>query len=184
MIELERLVQLALDDLDEAAATSVEEHVLGCGACAATLERLLHIGSAVRDVVRAGRMAFPCSTALLDEMRAAGLITRAYRLAPNQVVPCTVAAEDIYTATTLEADLRDVAQVDIVRTTPAGSTRMRDVPFDSELGLASYLSRADLLRTIPSTRIKLELLSVTGSGEHKLAEYFLEHTASAPATTG
>jgi hypothetical protein len=182
MMDLDRLVRLASGELDETAATAVEAHVLACTACATTLERLLRLGAAVRAVIRAGQVAFPCSAALADELRAAGLITRDYRLAPDQVVPCTVGAKDIYTVTTLEADLRDAAHVDIVRTTAAGSARMRDVPFDAERGLAIYVSRADQLRTMPSTRIKLELLAVDPAGERKLGEYFLEHTAFAPGS--
>jgi hypothetical protein len=182
MIDLDRLVLLALDELDETEASAVETHVLGCGPCAATLERLLRIGGAVREVVRAGQLAFPCSPALLQELRTAGLISRAYRLAPDQVVPCTVGARDIYTLTTLEAELRGVSQLDLVRTTAEGSARMRDLPFDAGSGLAMYVSRGDLLRKIPTTRIKLELVAVEPAGERTLGEYFLDHTAYAPAT--
>jgi hypothetical protein len=182
MIELERLVLLALDELDDAAAAEVEAHILACGACATTLERLLRIGRAVRELIRAGQATFPCSAALIEEMRAAALISREYRLAPDQVVACTAGAADIYAATTLEADLRDVAQVDIVITSPAGSARLQDVPFDAERGLATYVSRSDQLRTLPSTRIELELLAVDPAGERKLGQYFLEHTAFVPRT--
>jgi putative zinc finger protein len=181
MIAIERLVMLALGELDATAAAEVEEHILSCGACASTLERVLAIGDAARDLVLAGKVASPISPALLAELEAAGLVSRRYHLAPDRVLPCTVGADDVYSLTTLEADLRDVEHVDLVQTTPLGAIRMRDVPFDAERGLVSYVSRADLLRALPSARIRLELFAVDASGERKVSEYFLEHTAYHPA---
>ena len=176
MIELERLVRLALDEVDDVEAAEIEEHVLACSSCAATLEHLLGIGGAVREVVRTGQLAFPVSGALVTELEGAGLVSRSYRLAADQVVPCAVGGEDIYTLTTLEADLRGVRQVDVVRIAFGTSARMTDVPFDATQGLVSYVSRADVLRTLPSARIALALFAVEASGERKLAEYFLDHT--------
>ena len=184
MIDFEQLVRLALDELDEAEATEIDEHVLRCGACASTLERLVHIRGGVRDLVLAGKLAFPAGTVLIDELTAAGLISRTYRLAPGEVLPCAVDATDVYALTTLRANLDGVMRVDVVQSTPAGSTRMMDVPFDAEQGLVSFVSRSDVLRSLPSTRLRLEVFAVDGSdertGQRKIAEYFLEHTASPP----
>ena len=178
MIALERLVMLSLDELGVAEAADVEEHVLACGICASRLERLLRIGAAVRELVRAGQFAFPVSAALLEELQRAGLVSRSYVLAPDQLVPCAVGAEDIYAATTLEADLRGVERIDLVRTAAGGSLRMNDLPFDAERGLVRFVSRSDVLRTLPSGRFKLELFAVDASGARKVSEYFLEHTGS------
>ena len=46
-----------------------------------------------------------------------------------------------------------------------------------------YVTRSDVLRKLPSTRVTLELFAVgasdkesgEGSGERKLAQYFLDH---------
>jgi hypothetical protein len=181
VIDLDRLIGLALGDLDASDATVGDEHVLACGPCASVLERLLAIGGAVRTLVRAGQIAFPASAAMVERLAAAGLISRRYQLAPDQALPCSVGPADIYTATTLEgpAELRGVQQIDIVRTTPAGSTRMRDVPFERRSGLVTFLSRSDVLRMLPSVRIQLDLVAVDPSGERKLAAYFLDHTALA-----
>jgi hypothetical protein len=181
VIELERLVKLALDELGETEAADVEEHVLACGSCAATLERLLRLGDAVREVVRAGKLAFPATGGLVTELERAGLVSRSYLLAPDRIVPCAVSAEDIYAVTTFEADLRGVERVDIVRTVLGRSIRMNDVPFDAESGLVRIVSRSDVLRTLPTTRIKLELFAVEGSGERRLSEYFLDHTGASGA---
>ena len=176
MIELERLVRLALDELDDVEAAEVEEHVLACSSCAATLERLLGIGGAVREIVRAGQLAFPVSGALLTELERAGLVSRYYRLAADCIVPCSVGARDIYAVTTLEADLRGVERVDLVRTILGDSVRMNDLPFDAEHGLVRFVSRSDLLRKLPTARVELALSAVDGSGERRLSEYFLDHT--------
>jgi hypothetical protein len=177
VIELERLVMHALDELGEAEAAVIDEHVLGCGTCASTLERLLMIGGAVRGLVPAGKVSFPVSGALLQELDKAGLISRWYQIAPGRTVACSAEANDIFAATTLETDLGGVAQVDIVMSMHGHVQRMVDVPFDAEQGLVRYLARSDLLRTFPSARIRLELVAVAPSGERRLSEHFLEHTA-------
>jgi len=184
VIELDQLIGHALGELDEPAAAVVDEHVLACGRCAAVLERLLAIGDGVRALVQAGQVACPASAALVEELAAAGLISRRYRLAPDQPVACTVSADDIYAATTLEgpAEVRGVQQLDVVLTTPAGATRMRDAPFDPRSGLVMFLTRSDVLRKLPSCRIRVELVAVDASGERELAAYFLDHTA--PASPG
>ncbi len=178
MIDFEQLVRRALDELDEAEATKIDEHVLRCGTCASTLESLVHVRSGVRDLVSAGKIAFPAGTALIDQLTAAGLISRTYRLAPGEVLPCAVGAADVYALTTLLANLEGVMRVDVVQSTLAGSTRMMDVPFDADRGLVRFVSRSDVLRSLPSTRLRLEVFAVDGSDERKIAEYFLEHTAS------
>jgi hypothetical protein len=181
VIDLDRLISLALGELDESEATVVDEHVLACGPCAAVLARLLAIGGALRTLVRAGQIAFPASAAMVERLAVAGLISRRYQLAPDQTLPCSVGSADIYTATTLEgpAELRGVQQLDIVRTTPAGSIRIRDVPFDRRSGMVTFLSRSDVLRKLPSVHIQLELVAVDAAGERKLAAYYLDHTALA-----
>jgi hypothetical protein len=176
VIEHERLQLLALGDATEDAA-AVEEHVLSCAACAAALERLLAIGDGVRDAVSAGEVAFPVTPALAESLAAAGLVSKSYRLPPGGALPCSVGAADFYSLTTLEADLDGVARVDVVRTLPGGAVRMPDVPFDAARGTVAYVSRSDQLRALPSGRIRIELFAIDPSGERKIAEYFLDHTA-------
>jgi hypothetical protein len=177
VIDLERLVMLALGELGDQEAAEVEEHVLGCGTCASTLERLLRIGAAAREIVRSGKVALPVTASLVEQLTSAGLVSRSYHLAPGRIVPCTAGAVDIYALTTLEADLNGIERIDIVRTAPGSSVRMRDVPFDRASGLVRFVSRSDFLRTLPTTRLRLEVLAVDEAGERKLGEYFLDHTA-------
>jgi hypothetical protein len=180
VIDLDQLVRLALDELDEADAARVDEHVLACGTCASALERLLGIGPALRQLVQAGKVAFPVSAGLVEQLGAAGLISRTYHLVPDQLLPCSVGPADVYAATTLEASaLAGVEQIDVVRTTAAGSYRLHDVPFDRQRGRVTFVSRSDVLRKLPTCRIRFELYAVDASGERRLATYFLDHTSSA-----
>ena len=165
MIALEKLVMLALDELGEVEAAEVEEHVLGCGECAALLEHLLNIGGAVGEVVAEGKVGFSASgDAIVEKLKAAGLISRTYHLAPDHLLPCAVGAKDVYAMTTLEADLRGVAHLDLVQTTSLGSMRMQDVPFDAKRGLVRFVVRSDQLRMLPSTRVRLELFATDMNG--------------------
>jgi hypothetical protein len=181
VIAIEQLVMLALDELDEAEATAVESHILACGECAARFERLWRLTSVIGEILRSGQMSFPVTTAFADELRAAGLISRSYRLSPERIVPCEVSAEDIYSLTTLEAKLDDVEQVDLVVSLPTGTIRMEDVPFDRERGLVGYVTPSSRLRLLPSGRVTIDLLAMSAAGERRVGRFFLEHTAFAGA---
>ncbi|MBX3188582.1 MAG: hypothetical protein KF819_16315 [Labilithrix sp.] len=178
MIAVERLARLALGDLDDAETAETEEHVLACTACATTLERLVRIGDAARELIRAGGLTFPVTTSLADRMLAEGLVSRSYRLAAGAVVPCTVSATDIYALTVVEADFGGVTRATLTVTLPGlgGSLRMDDIPFDAARGTVSYVARSSLLRQLPSGRVTLEL-HANDPADRLLGRYFLDHTA-------
>lgn len=177
MIEIERLVMLALDELDDAESSAVEEHVLACTRCAATLERLSSIRFALPEIVRAGAVTFPVSPSLGEQLRALGLISRAYHLQPEQSLPCSVSAEDIYAMTTLEANLAGVERVDLLISSPHGPVRMNDIPFDATSGVVTYVTSSSQLRQFSSARVILELFAIDKGGERRLGRYFLDHSA-------
>jgi hypothetical protein len=184
LIEHEKLISLALGELAEAEADEVDAHVLACGACATVLERLLRLGPLVRDLVREGAVAFPVTAALADRLRREGLVSRSYRIAKDDAVPCSVAAEDVYALTTLEVDAHGVERVDVVVTFPLGAVRMDDVPFDRDAGLVRYVTQSRRLRLLPSCRVVVEVLASDARGERAertIGRYFLDHTAFAGA---
>jgi hypothetical protein len=180
MIAFDRLVMLALGELSEPEASEVDEHVLSCGPCAAILEQLMLLQPAVRELVRAGRIAFPVTASLAQALRDAGLVSRSYRLAPERPVPCSVAAADIYALTTLDVDLLGVERVDLVMTLPLGSLRLEDVPFDRTGGAIRFVTASEQLRRLPTTRVTVEAFATDAAGERSLGRYHLDHTAFRP----
>jgi hypothetical protein len=180
MIAPERLLALALSEIDGAEAEEVEAHVLSCSACAATLEKYLSVGQRVRDIVRRGGVRFALSPDLATELVEAGLIKRSYWLRPGDTVACSVAAEDVYVAAYLEADLTRATRIDIVFRMPDKEVRVRDVPFDPSKGVVSYAERADFLRSLPTHVMHCELLDVADDGtERTLGRYVFDHHATA-----
>jgi hypothetical protein len=179
VIALERLAMLALGDLPDHEAAEVEEHVLGCGECAARLERLADLGDAVRELVHAGRVLLPATAKLVSHLAREGLVTRTYRVAPGGAVACTVAAEDVYVALYLSVDTTDVDRIDFVYESPIARFRMDDVPFDREGGMVTVAQTAEYLRTLPTGSGTVRLVAVDSRGERALGEYVLNHTAQA-----
>jgi len=178
MIELERLMALALGELSGDELDQVELHVLSCSACARTLERLLQLGSAIRALLRAGKLRSFIAPAVVARLDALGLITRRYRVAPDQPMPCSVSSDDVYVLTELEADLTGVTRLDFFFGVQGGGQMcVSDVPFDASSGLVTFIERGEALRLLPSTRIELELHAVEGEGRRLLARYVMDHDA-------
>ena len=181
MIPLERLMMLSLGELDDAEAAVVEQHVLACGSCASKLESLLRIGDAVRALASAGGMQFFASPDTVEQLERAGLVTRAYRLAPGETAACTAAPDDIYIAGYLAADLSSVSRVDVVQTFPGGRTRrFDDVPFDTARGIVAMVHPAAFLRALPRAKGTTEIFAIDHSGERKLGAYVFDHTPFPP----
>ena len=78
MIDLEILARLASSDLVDEEERVAEEHVLGCSACARTLERLVTIGAEVSALVARGEGRAFVTEAILQTLQESGLVTRTY----------------------------------------------------------------------------------------------------------
>jgi hypothetical protein len=180
MIEHSRLVALALGELAQQDAASVEDHVLACSACAATLERLLLARDVMPDLIRAGQVRIVLTARLLEQLEREGLVTRTYRLDPGEKVACSVRASDIYTVVHLRgADLSTVARLDAAFEIPGNAHRLADIPFDRERGLVLVAQRADYIRTLPGGLRTIRLIAVENGTEREIATYLLDHTAFA-----
>jgi hypothetical protein len=178
VIAIERLIAYALGELEGDEALEVDDHVLSCGACAERLTRLLDLGAGVRALVRGGVAPIFLAPALRDALESAQLITRRYRLRPGEIVPCEVAAHDVYTLIELEANLHGATRVDLVR---AGAYRLPDVPIDRARGVVALVQPGERIRQEPTMRIELELIAVEeGTGDRSLGSYTLSHTAYRP----
>ncbi|HEY8078524.1 MAG TPA: hypothetical protein VIF62_30550, partial [Labilithrix sp.] len=107
-----------------------------------------------------------------------GLVTRTYRLNPNETVSCSVGATDVYTAVhLLGAPLEGVTRVDLVFALDAGEFRYEDMPFDAANRRVIIAQRADFIRRMPGGVRLIRLLSVEAGGDRELARYHLDHTA-------
>lgn len=62
---------------------------------------------------------------------------------------------------------------------PLGSHRFDDIPFDAERSLVRLVTRADVIRTLPSMRLDFQLVAVDAMGERVLGNYYLDHTGFA-----
>ena len=180
MIAFERLAQLALAELPEEEARAVEDHVLGCDGCAAVLERLLDLGDGVREATAAGSAFLLAGRGLVERLERGGMVTRRYEIPAGGSVACTVDAHDIYSSLRLHLDARGVRRLDMFHDSPKGRERYVDLPFDPASGDFVFVQPGDYLRTLPTGRATLRLVSVEETGDRLLAEYVLNHTGYTP----
>ena len=176
MIAFELLVRLACGDLTGDEESSVEEHVLDCTECARTLEGLVVVGDAVRTALVSGehRVRLIGTTAMVERLDAAGLLSRRYALAPGSVVPCGVTSKDVYSMAKLEADLRDAVRIDL----EINGHRIPDLPFEAESGRVLLVTPATEIRTLPTMKLGFRMFTFDKDGRERLAgEYTLDHTA-------
>jgi hypothetical protein len=160
----------------------VEEHLLGCDRCARELERLAALGEAIRKVVRQGRVRLVISREFLERLEAEGLRVRTYSPPPGAGVQCTITAGDDLLVARLSAELAGARRIDILQCDASGIElrRVEDVPFDARSGEIIVSEQIDWVRTLPSHRMRMKLVSVEpGKPERLLAEYTFDHTASA-----
>ena len=173
MIPHDTLVALALGELPGPDADAADEHVLACGECAAKLERLVAVGVGARELVREGKTRLATTRRFIEELNREGLVSRTYRLRPGEIVPCAVGASDVYALLRLQAHLRGVRRVDMLR----GGQRIEDLPMDRERGEVAFAQRSDFIRALPSQDIPLKLVAVDDAGDRTLGEYTLRHSA-------
>jgi hypothetical protein len=181
-IPLATLLEYWLGELDEAREGALDEHLLGCGHCSATLQGLVDLAGEVRAAVRAGAVHAVLTDAFVKRLAAQGLCLREYRVPHNGSVYCTVAPEDDLLITRLDAPLEGVERLDIERSGEegAGIERLRDVPFDAAVGEVVYTLRMGRIRALPATTLRVRLLAMSPSGERLVGEYTFHHTPHRP----
>ena len=180
MIAFERLAMLALGELPPQEAEQVEDHVIGCDGCAAVLERLLDLGDRIEEVTRVGAAFMLAGHALVGRLERDGLITRSYEIGPGGQVACSVGAPDLYTRMRLALDTAGVRRIDLLYESPSAAYRVADVPFDAASGEVVFAQPGDYLRTLPTERKTVRLVSVEDGADRLLGEYVLNHTAYVP----
>jgi hypothetical protein len=178
VIELDQLIALALGDHPD--PDPIDEHVLACGQCARTLERILLLGDGVHELVGAGQVRFAMGADTYAQLQASGLIARTYRIPAGGSVACSVGPTDVYQSAELAANLAGVTRLDVIKHLPHGQVRLADIPFDPEHGVVRTVERGDFLRTLPSVQLVFELVAVEEGVDRSVGKYYFNHSASSP----
>jgi hypothetical protein len=169
-----------LGELDEAAASRLEEHLLGCGACSARLGSIVELGAAIRRELVSGSLGSVLAPKFVERLKAAGLRVREYDLPAGGSVDCTITPDDDLVVAHLHVPLRGVRRIDGVFEDAAAGLRYRatDLAFDPSADRVTYMPSADYLRTLDRARQRVTLLAVDGVEERVLADYTFNHSRS------
>lgn len=172
-----RWIEYWLDELDPAACASLEAHLFKCPPCEVALERIVALGTAIRALYKDGHVATIVSPAFVQTLKDAGLSVREYRLAPNTSVYCSVAPQDDFVVSRLEADLADVTRLDaVIEDLDAGSTRrLVDIPFNAADGEVVLLPPIAEIRPLARQTLRVQVIAVEPAGERTLGTYTFNH---------
>ncbi len=169
------LLSYWLDELDEAAAAEVEEHLFECDECAARLREIVRLGGAIRQTLLDGRIATAVTPAFIGRLKDGGLCLREYRLEPGDSVYCTIAPQDDFVISRLRAPLEGVRQLDLVIDAQGRQHRAAHVPFDAASGEVTFIPPAAALRTLGTETQRMRLIAVTPGAERVIGEYTFNH---------
>jgi len=174
------LVEYWFGELDLAREEALEEHLLGCAECTARLEELVALGAGVRAAFRAGTLRAVVSRGFVERLKREGLRLREYPVAPGGSVNCTIARDDDYVISRLQAPLADVRRVDLVLLGEEGEPHetLEDVPFDPGAGEVLFCPSPAALKELPAYTDRVRLLAVEAGGARTLGDYTFVHTPS------
>jgi len=165
-----------LDELDAAEADAVEEHLFSCELCTARLRQLIRLRGAVRGALPDGEFGTVVTAQFIRGLTDSGKRIREYRLPPGGSVLCTIAPQDDFVVSHLEAPLDGVRQLDLVIEDDGGTYRLAHVPFDAATNEITYVPPVALLRRLGHATQRMRLLAVTLGDERVLGEYTFNHS--------
>lgn len=176
-VDPRRWIEYWLDELDEGESTRLEEHLFDCAVCTAALERLVGLGSSIRDLYNGGHIATIVPAAFVQMLKNAGMSVREYRLAPQSNVYCSVSPRDDFVVGHLEAPLAGVTRLDaILEHVDSNSVRrLSDIPFNAADGEVVLLPAMSELRPIEKQTLRVHVIAVDASGERTLGTYTFNH---------
>ncbi len=181
-IAFDTLLAYWLDELADRQGFDVEEHFLGCEECATRLQVLADLGDEVRFLARTGGVPAIVSESFVSRLAADGVRLREYSVPRNGSVQCTIAPDDDLVVARLEGPFDGAAQLDLVQvggdgmSEDEGPARLRDVPYDPATRSIVVASRTELVRGLPSTTIRWQIVSVEADADRVLGEYTLIHS--------
>jgi hypothetical protein len=112
-------------------------------------------------------------------MQRDGVHVRCYSIVPGETVPCAAFPGDDLVVISLRADLSGVNAVTLSVTGPGDRSigQADEVPISNLDGEVLWATSGTVVRSMPSTRLRLTLTSAGASGA-VLGEYVLDHSAS------
>jgi len=172
------LLEYWLGELDETGEARIDEHLLGCADCSGQLQALVGLADGIRKLVQRGKVSGVFTDALTKRLAAAGLHVREYHVPRNGSVHCTIAPDDDVVVARLQAPLADVRQLDVL-VFPAqgtGHERLEHVAFHSSASEVVVVPGTDLLRALPVSTLRMQLVAVERGSDHLIGEYTFHHT--------
>jgi hypothetical protein len=170
----------ALTGADEEA---VEEHLLSCDKCGASLRDVIGLAEGIRNLAREGSLRMIVSDRFLERAREEGLRVREYTVRPGGGVQCTVAAEDDVLIGRLAANLSGAGQVDLLICDERGIEQLRLLDIPVHAGTSSVLLQESITfaKAAPTNKMIARLVTLDEVGnERLLGEYTFNHTRTMP----
>ena len=164
----ETLVDWWAGDLDEAAGSSVEEHVLGCEVCSAVASRVAATAEALRTMV----------PPVVGPERLAGLARAGVRILENPIAPGQTSDFHFPRNTDLAVHvlggllLRSGARVEVtLRSLSTGNVlgHVEDAPFDAQRGADNLACQRDY------AQLDHDLVAEVRVGKGPAAQYTILH---------
>ena len=165
-----------LDELPEAEADALEEHLFACDECAARLKSLLGLRESVKQALLDARFATAVSPGFLAQIRDSGLRLREYRVPAGSSVACTIAPEDDLVVSRLEAPLAGVRQLDLIFDDGGTQHRAAHIPFDAASGEVTVIPPVALIRGWKAATQRMRLVAVNLGAERVIGEYTFNHS--------
>jgi anti-sigma factor RsiW len=167
-------------ELEPHDAERLEQHLFTCAACAAAIAEGEALTRGVRQLVRSGSFHALITDTVLNRLARDGVRIRAYSLAPGDIVPCAVWADDEVVVTRLRGDFAGVDTVSVMATLATGEVLSQADGIAVPAGQHELLDAisAEWLRRLPATTIRLRVTTSRDGNDRLLGEYVLEHAGS------
>ncbi|HVB98309.1 MAG TPA: hypothetical protein VNJ12_03110 [Candidatus Dormibacteraeota bacterium] len=176
-----------LGRLPDSEEKAVEEHLLACDLCGASLREVIALTEGIRGLAREGSLRMVVSDAFIESAAKEGLRVREYAPPPGGSVACTVTAEDDILVARLAANLSGAKRVDLCICDEHRTELLRppDIPVRPGASDILYQESIRLLKAAPDFVMIARLVELDESGrESLLGEYTFNHTRSLPGLGG
>ena len=114
---------------------------------------------------------------LVEQLAAAGLCVREYRVVPSGSVFCTVAPDDDVVIVGLKALLRDVKQLDLLLFDVRGKryAHLQNIPFNRAAAHVLVAPNVERLRELPQSTARFQLVAIEPGRPSVIGNYTVTH---------